>query len=62
MEAFDIDSDVLEYSIINGNSDGFFMINASSGEVSIAKDLDREAVDDFLLTVFVSDQEFNVCE
>ena len=62
LAAFDIDSDDLDYSIISGNDNGFFLINISSGEVSLAKKLDRETVDDFLLTVFVTDGEFNVSQ
>lgn len=61
LTAFDIDSEDLTYSIMDG-SQGFFKINSTTGEVGLAKSLDREEVDDFLLTVFVSDGLFNVCD
>ena len=60
LQAFDIDSENLQFSIIEGNSLGFFKINSSSGAVGLAKPLDRETEDDFLLRVFVDDGEFNV--
>ena len=60
LDAIDFDSTDLEYSITGGNELGYFKINSTSGEVSVATSLDRETEDNFILTAFVSDGIFNV--
>ncbi|XP_028399940.1 protocadherin Fat 4-like isoform X2 [Dendronephthya gigantea] len=46
---------VLKYSIISGNDQGNFSINSSTGEITVAKTLDRESANQIILTVRAED-------
>ncbi|KAM6148023.1 protocadherin-23, partial [Erethizon dorsatum] len=46
----------VKYHIINGNTDEFFVIHETSGELATARALDREQVGSFTLTIQCSDQ------
>ena len=55
-----IDDDIslfggLEYSILNGNSDGVFAIGQSTGVVTTVKSLDHESHPSFMLTIKATD-------
>lgn len=43
------------YSIAGGNADGRFAIDAATGQVTLARQLDRESVDVYRLTIVASD-------
>lgn len=45
----------LTYSITQGNNDGLFVINSTSGVISVAKNLDRETMDSHTLKVIAVD-------
>ena len=49
------DGDTLTYSITDGNGDGKFAINSSSGEIAIAASLDYETTTSYALTVQAAD-------
>ena len=51
-----LNSDVT-YSIVSGNLGGVFQISSFSGEVTVAKDIDRENVHEYLLGVQAKDGE-----
>ena len=51
-----LNSDVT-YSIVSGNLDGVFQISPASGEVTVAKDIDREDVHEYFLGVQAKDGE-----
>ncbi len=53
--ATDANGDALTYSIINGNTNGAFIINATTGEIKVAKYLSYHAQDRYALTVRVKD-------
>lgn len=53
--ASDAEDDPLTFSIMDGNADAVFSLNAASGELSLAQALDSEAPNTYLLTVQVSD-------
>ncbi|XP_054451773.1 protocadherin-23 [Pteronotus mesoamericanus] len=56
--AFDMDTGnngAVKYHIIDGNTDGYFSINETSGELSTARALDREQVNNFTLVILCSD-------
>jgi gliding motility-associated-like protein len=55
--ASDPDNDPLQYSFISGNESGAFVINATSGAISVldAGKLDYEAVKQFVLKIRVAD-------
>ena len=58
IEATDDDLDihgVIRYSIVAGNSQNAFAIGSSSGNISVVKNLDREAVSSYTLTVRATD-------
>lgn len=60
--ALDADGDMLTYTIISGDPDGYFQINPFSngryGRLSIAKPLDYEQYEQHVLTIEVSDGVF----
>lgn len=47
------------YSIINGNTDDSFMIEATTGKIKVKKSLDYETITDYNLTVRAFDGLFN---
>ena len=49
----------LRFTIISGNSEGYFSINATTGEVTTARELDREETSMFTLLVQVTDVGIN---
>ena len=49
----------LRFTIISGNSEGYFSINATTGEVTTARELDREEASMFTLLVQVTDVGVN---
>ena len=51
----DKDINVLSYSFVNGNELGNFSINQTSGEITLAKPLDRESTHQIILTVRAED-------
>ncbi|KAM8765246.1 protocadherin-23 isoform 2-T2 [Rhynchonycteris naso] len=56
--AFDMDTGnngAVKYNIIDGNTDGYFAINETSGELLTTRALDREHVSSFALVVLCSD-------
>ena len=58
IEATDLDSEPnanLTYSIIEGNANGDFQIDSSTGVIQTAKELDFETVPSYTLTILVSD-------
>ena len=55
VSASDIDGDVLSYSIVGGNDDGLFSIDAASGVITLAQSLDFETAPTHDLTIRVSD-------
>ena len=61
VNAFDIDGDIVTYSISAGNTGNKFQINSEHGEVTLVGKLDREEVSSFILTIQVSD-DYNVDE
>jgi hypothetical protein len=61
INAFDPDGDALTYSITNGNTNGAFAIDASTGALTVANvvELDFETTPSFSLTVQVADAALN---
>lgn len=59
VSAFDLDGDILTYSISSGNTGNKFQIDSEGGEVTLVGKLDREEVSSFILTVQASD-DYNV--
>lgn len=57
--ATDPDSPSLTYSIMEGNDEGYFKINAMTGLIETARDLDREQVAVFNLLVRAQDEDLN---
>ncbi|KAK1343140.1 hypothetical protein QTO34_015914 [Cnephaeus nilssonii] len=56
--AFDMDTGnngAVKYYIIDGNTDEYFSINETSGELSTTRALDREQVNNFALVILCSD-------
>ncbi|XP_014399343.1 PREDICTED: protocadherin-23, partial [Myotis brandtii] len=56
--AFDMDTGnngAVKYHIIDGNTDEYFSINETSGELSTTRALDREQVNNFALVILCSD-------
>ncbi|XP_053514540.1 protocadherin-23 [Artibeus jamaicensis] len=56
--AFDMDTGnngAIKYHLIDGNTDGYFAINETSGELSTTRALDREQVSNFALAILCSD-------
>ena len=51
VEATEPDADTLTYSITEGNSDGRFSIDGSSGVITVAGSLDMETTPTYTLTV-----------
>ncbi|XP_013785873.1 cadherin-related tumor suppressor-like, partial [Limulus polyphemus] len=45
----------VQYSILTGNDEGSFLINYSSGQITVVKTLDRERTPRFILTVLATD-------
>ncbi|MBK6660172.1 MAG: cadherin repeat domain-containing protein [Proteobacteria bacterium] len=62
--ATDADGDALQYSLIGGNVDGAFAINADTGEITVAdaSALDFETRPSYTLTVAVDDGHGHVVE
>ena len=56
LNASDIDSDELEYSISSGNSDNHFIIDSSGGEIYVNGALDRETVANYSLEITVREK------
>ncbi|KAK2163195.1 hypothetical protein LSH36_84g09030 [Paralvinella palmiformis] len=58
VSAVDDDADknaVVGYSILSGNEDSRFTINGSTGQISVAAVLDREAISEYLLIIMAQD-------
>ncbi|XP_006884558.1 PREDICTED: protocadherin-23 [Elephantulus edwardii] len=56
--AFDMDvgnNGAIKYHIIDGNIDGYFAINETSGRLSTTRSLDREHIEAFTLVILCSD-------
>ena len=53
--ALDLDSNKVTFSIISGNSDNIFSIEASSGRVTLANNLDYETRSAYVLVIDASD-------
>lgn len=47
----------VSYSIVSGNLQNAFTINQSTGEIKVARDLDRENIHKFVLGVQAKDGE-----
>ena len=47
----------VSYSIVSGNVHNAFTINGSTGEIKVARDLDRENIHQFILGVQAKDGE-----
>jgi protocadherin Fat 1/2/3 len=47
---------VVTYSIVSGNDNGTFAISSSLGTITLVKELDREAVDEYSLTIRAADR------
>lgn len=54
-QATDADGDKLSLNFTSGNERGDFKIQHHSGVVQVAKKLDREAIDNYLIVVMVTD-------
>ena len=55
-----LENTVLDYSILSGNSGGFFSIDRATGDVFLARSLDRDlGPSQFTLEILVSDGIFN---
>ena len=59
--AFDLDGDIVTYSISSGNTGNKFQIDSEGGEVTLVGKLDREEVSSYTLTIQASD-DYNVDE
>ena len=58
VQADDADSDVLgevSYSITSGNSNNNFAINSTSGTITVNGEIDREAINEYTLTIRAQD-------
>ena len=55
----DKDLNVMSYSIVSGNELGNFSINNKTGEMTLAKPLDRESTHQIILTVRAEDSTSN---
>ncbi|CAO2612757.1 DCHS2, partial [Lemmus lemmus] len=56
--AFDMDAGnngAITYRIVGGNTDGSFVLHATSGELSTTRALDREQINNFTLIILCSD-------
>ncbi len=53
----DKDINILSYSFVSGNEQGNFSINQTTGEITLAKPLDRESTHQVILTVRAKDSE-----
>jgi hypothetical protein len=51
----DKDINVLSYSFVSGNEQGNLSINKTTGEITLAKPLDRESAHQIILTVRAED-------
>ena len=47
----------ISYDIVSGNLQNAFTINESTGEIKVARDLDRENIPQFILGVRAEDGE-----
>lgn len=61
VSAFDLDYDILTYSISSGNAGNKFQIDSDLGEITLVGKLNREEVSSFILTIQASD-DYNVDE
>jgi hypothetical protein len=59
IQATDLDGDELSFSILDGNIDDAFTVDSSSGQISVAGGLDFETLNQYLLSVEVSDGELS---
>lgn len=59
LSADDLDNDMLSYSIVSGNIDYKFQIDAGTGEVTLVGKLDHEEVSSYNLTISASD-DYNI--
>lgn len=57
LRAIDPDDDPIKYSIIEGNTNSDFLIDSSTGMVSVGKQLDREEVSTYNLIVKAEDRD-----
>ena len=55
LNAIDLDSDELTYTITNGNEMDYFKINASTGTVTVKNPPDRETSEVYNLVVSAND-------
>ena len=55
VEAIDIDSEQLNYRLENESSAGFFFIDPSTGQLIVGASLDRETIDEYHMTVIVTE-------
>lgn len=55
--AYDADGDLLTFSITSGNEDELFLLNNSTGKISLNKTLNYEAINLYNLEILVADQE-----
>ena len=55
----DKDLNVMSYSIVSGNEQRNFSINNKTGEMTLAKPLDRESTHQIILTVRAEDSTSN---
>ncbi|MCU7549109.1 cadherin domain-containing protein [Chitinophagaceae bacterium LB-8] len=55
VSASDANGDALSYSIVSGNTNGAFSINAATGEITVSKFLSYHAQDSYSLTVRATD-------
>ena len=54
-EAVDPEDDLVRYDIIGGNELQHFLIEESTGEIRVNTSLDREEIENYILTVRASD-------
>ncbi|KAI8521628.1 hypothetical protein Bbelb_013820 [Branchiostoma belcheri] len=55
LSATDADGDILSYGVLGQVSNNLFMVDSSSGDVTLRTALDRELQDEYQITVTVSD-------
>lgn len=57
MDADQGSNSLILYSIISGNLQNAFIINSSTGEIKVAKDINRESIQQLVLGVQAKDGE-----
>ena len=53
----DAENDALAFVILSGNTDGAFAIDASSGQITVAGEIDHDTIQQYVLSVRVSETE-----